>query len=63
MLSYVESPDGQVPVFGDPWHFSRSSVNVFQVPTVGQDTYDVLNRIGGFSQDEIKKLSENGVIA
>lgn len=63
VLSYVESPDGQVPVFGDPWHFSRSSVNVFQVPTVGQDTYDVLNRIGGFSQDEIKKLSENGVIA
>ncbi|MGD9941759.1 MAG: CaiB/BaiF CoA transferase family protein [Burkholderiaceae bacterium] len=62
VITQVGSPDGEVPVFDDPWHFSRSSVKVFDVPAVGQHTRDVMRRLGGFTDAEVEALIGEGVI-
>lgn len=60
---YVDTPYGSSPTLGDPWHFSGASIQVTNPPSVGQQTRDIMTRMGGYSQDEVQALIDEGAIA
>ena len=48
---------------GVPWHFSDTPCQVRRpAPCFGQDTEDVLQRVLGYSADEVATLKDNGVL-
>jgi crotonobetainyl-CoA:carnitine CoA-transferase CaiB-like acyl-CoA transferase len=61
----VEVPDflaGKIAVSGDFWHYSRTPAVVGTTPKVGEHNEEVLGKLLGYSQQEIKALYANGVI-
>ncbi len=62
VVRVLDTQYGRTPVMGNPWHFSDAEVQVRPPPAIGEDTHDVLSRIGGLGKDEIERLVQQGVI-
>ena len=60
---YIDTPHGSAPTMGDPWHFSSACVQVKNPPLVGEQTRDVLAKLGGYSAEEVKELFERKAVA
>ena len=55
--------DGRVRIPNSPWHFSDSDTSVRGVPKYrGEDNAEVLTSLLGLTPDEIRRLTDNGVI-
>jgi crotonobetainyl-CoA:carnitine CoA-transferase CaiB-like acyl-CoA transferase len=55
--------DGRVRIPNSPWHFSESDTSVRGVPKYrGEDNTEVLTSLLGLTSDDIRRLTDNGVI-
>ena len=64
--SLVEVDDpiaGKINVSGDFWHFSRTPVVVGATPMPGEQTDELLSGLLNLSEDEIKELRGQKVVA
>ncbi|HJO59180.1 MAG TPA: CoA transferase [SAR202 cluster bacterium] len=62
----MEVPDpiaGKIHVAGKMIKFSRTEMVVGSTPTVGQHTEEILRDIAEYTEDEIKELDDNNVVA
>jgi crotonobetainyl-CoA:carnitine CoA-transferase CaiB-like acyl-CoA transferase len=54
---------GSAPSVANPIKFSRTPITYSKAPpTLGQHTKQILSRVGDFSESEIQKLGEKGII-
>ena len=63
MVDFDHPTLGKVRIPGYPGHFSESCAQTVSAsPDLGEHTEEVLMEIGGYTKDEIDRLSEEGVI-
>ncbi len=64
MLVEIDHPrEGIVKVPGCPIKFSDTRIERFDPsPTLGENTVDILKKLGGYSDKEIKKMKEDNII-
>ncbi len=63
-LVEVDDPiAGKINVSGDFWHFSRTPVVVAATPMPGEQTDELLSGLLNLSEDEIKELRDQKVVA
>jgi len=64
MLVEISHPDyGKVKILGNPVKMSGMEEDSFTAaPTLGEHTVEILSELLGYSQEQIDKLEEEGVI-
>ena len=64
LMEWVEHPlSGRRLMAGAPWRFSKTPASIHRpAPLLGEHNHYVLNDLLGLSEEEIQRLTEEGVL-